>query len=86
MQEYKAFKDVGKAWGFVLWFFVLPPKAEENISELLGSFILGEENENDIYQLTVYLLGRKEKEKVVGGIMGRCVYMWKSISEIIYFW
>lgn len=87
MQEYKAFKNVGKVWGFILQFF-LSQKAKENISELLGNFILREENENDIYQLPINLLGRKEEEKAVRGIVGRCVfiYRWKSISEIIYFW
>lgn len=64
------------------FFFFLPPKAKESVTELLVNFILGEENDNDIYQLPINLLGRKEEEKAVGGIVGRCVYIYVKK----YFW
>lgn len=65
----------------------LLPKAKENISELLGNFILGEENKNDIYQLPMHLLGRKEEksssrysgEMCVFVCICVCIYMCEKV-------
>lgn len=43
-QETKAFKNVGKSWGFVLRFFFPPKKAKESISELFGTLHPGRKN------------------------------------------
>lgn len=66
-QEYKAFKNVGKSWGFVLRFFFSPQKSQREHKWTFLETLFREEKKN---QLPISLLGRKE-EKGVESMVGK---------------
>lgn len=67
MQDNKAFKNVGKSWGFVLRFFSPPKKAKENVSELFWKLYSGRQKKKSApNRFTGEERGRKRGRKYGG--------------------